>query len=141
MGIPFTVYAPLLEHDEDAEPYANDHMAVVCDGLGGSGQNTYIYKGEKWSSAALGSRVVSRLFCNYFREKYYEIFSDHALTNEISSQIVKAFKISLKENMKECVKTNYMDQHGLSVCCFYRQPIIRFFNTQSTYLRTRQNYK
>lgn len=106
MGIPFTVYAPLLEHDEDAEPYANDHMAVVCDGLGGSGQNTYIFKGEKWSSAALGSRVVSRLFCNYFREKYYEIFSDHALTNEISSQIVKAFKISLKENMNEFVKTN-----------------------------------
>jgi len=47
MGIPFTVYAPLLVHDEDAEPYADNRIAVVCDGLGGSGQNTYTFKGKK----------------------------------------------------------------------------------------------
>lgn len=28
-----------------------------------------------------------------------------------------------------------MDQHGLSVFYFYRQPIIGFFNTQSTYFQ------
>ncbi len=69
----FTVDKPLKGHDEDAPSFADDKLIVVCDGLGGGGQNAYLIDGEKRTSAYLGSRVISGA-CIEFVENNYDRF-------------------------------------------------------------------
>lgn len=66
----FTVNRPLQGHDEDAPAYADEKILVVCDGLGGGGQNTYIVDGEKRTSAYLGSRRLSLAFQEWCLQHY-----------------------------------------------------------------------
>ena len=72
----FTVNKPLNGHDEDAPAYADDKMLIVCDGLGGGGQNTYLIDGEKRSSAYLGSRQIS-IACQKFISAHYDEFCEN----------------------------------------------------------------
>lgn len=72
----FTVNRPLRGHDEDAPPYADEKMLVVCDGLGGGGQNTYIIDGEKRTSAYLGSRRLSLAFQEWCLQ-YYDLICEN----------------------------------------------------------------
>lgn len=72
----FTVNKPLKGHDEDAPAYADDRMLIVCDGLGGGGQNAYLVDGEKRTSAYLGSRKISAACQEYFSMHYDEFCSN-----------------------------------------------------------------
>ncbi len=69
----FTVNRPLQGHDEDAPAYADDKLLIVCDGLGGGGQNSYLIDGKKRTSAYLGSRKVS-LACQEYLLAHYDEF-------------------------------------------------------------------
>ena len=69
----FTVDKPLKGHDEDAPAYADDKMLIVCDGLGGGGQNAYLVDGVKRTSAYLGSRRISAA-CQEFLSAHYDEF-------------------------------------------------------------------
>lgn len=72
----FTVNKPLKGHDEDAPAYADDRMLIVCDGLGGGGQNAYLIDGEKRTSAYLGSRIISKA-CQEFISSHYDEFCEN----------------------------------------------------------------
>lgn len=72
----FTVNKPLKGHDEDAPAYADDRMLIVCDGLGGGGQNAYLIDGEKRTSAYLGSRKISAA-CQEFFSAHYDEFCEN----------------------------------------------------------------
>lgn len=72
----FTINKPLKGHDEDAPSYADDRMLIVCDGLGGGGQNVYFIDGEKRTSAYLGSRIISAA-CREFISVHYEEFCEN----------------------------------------------------------------
>lgn len=72
----FTVNKPLKGHDEDAPAYADDRMLIVCDGLGGGGQNAYLIDGEKRTSAYLGSRKIS-VACQEFFSAHYDEFCEN----------------------------------------------------------------
>lgn len=72
----FKVNKPLMGHDEDAPAYADDKLLIVCDGLGGGGQNAYIVDGEKRTSAYLGSRKISEA-CKTFILEHYDDFCSH----------------------------------------------------------------
>ncbi|MDD6825062.1 MAG: hypothetical protein PUE12_02940 [Oscillospiraceae bacterium] len=101
----FTAYVP-SSHDEDAEPFADNRLAVVCDGLGGSGQNIYTYEGKKLTSAALGSRRVSHYFKEFFESKHSEIFNENELNNGMIDECVVEFKSTLSEKLNDFVKQN-----------------------------------
>lgn len=72
----FSVNLPLNGHDEDAPPVADDRLLMVCDGLGGSGQNTYVVDGEKRTSAYLGSRRLSEA-CREFVSDHWDELRGH----------------------------------------------------------------
>lgn len=72
----FTVNKPLKGHDEDAPAYADDRMLIVCDGLGGGGQNAYLIDGEKRTSAYLGSRKIS-IACQEYISAHYDEFCEN----------------------------------------------------------------
>ena len=100
----FTVYKPLKGHDEDAPPYADDKILVVCDGLGGGGQNRYLYKGEYYTSAYLGSRELSKLFRGYCLRNYDEICENM----QNPCKIISGLKIFIKESLKKfAVENNF----------------------------------
>jgi len=98
----FTVDKPLTGHDEDAPAYADDRFLIVCDGLGGGGQNTYQIDGVKRTSAYLGSRRIS-LACQEYFSAHYEEFCAHmqdpaTLIAGLKSHISQALDYYVSEN-------------------------------------------
>lgn len=100
----FSVYKPLQGHDEDSIPYANNKVLIVCDGLGGGGQNRYLINGETRTSAYLGSRQVSLATRKYFNQCYNNVFNS---TGSFESMID-----GLKKYISESL-TTYVGENGL----------------------------
>ena len=98
----FVTYTP-SSHDEDAEPYADNRLAVICDGLGASGQNKHTYKDETRTSAAIGSRLVSKFFKRYFSDHYADVFPSDFNSVQIAI-IMKDFKDNLSLYLSEMVE-------------------------------------
>lgn len=97
----FSVNLPLNGHDEDAPPVADERLLMVCDGLGGSGQNTYIVDGEKRTSAYLGSRRLSEA-CRDFVFGHWEELRGHLQEPEAFVGELKAhISASLDEYVRE----------------------------------------
>ena len=97
----FTVDKPLKGHDEDAPAYADDKMLIVCDGLGGGGQNAYLVDGVKRTSAYLGSRKISAA-CQEFLSAHYDEFCSNmqnpaALIAELKTYISDALDYYVNE--------------------------------------------
>lgn len=84
------VNKPLKGHDEDAPAYADDRMLIVCDGLGGGGQNAYLIDGEKRTSAYLGSRKIS-VACQEFFSAHYDEFCENMQNPEFLIAEMKAY--------------------------------------------------
>ncbi len=109
----FTVNKPLHGHDEDAPPYADERMLIVCDGLGGGGQNSYIVDGEKRTSAYLGSRAISEICKDYFSSHFDEFWESEKKLNEtvsnLKSEISRLLDIFVEEKgLKNIVKGKSM---------------------------------
>lgn len=97
----FTVDKPLKGHDEDAPAYADDKMLIVCDGLGGGGQNAYLVDGVKRTSAYLGSRKISAA-CQEFLSAHYDEFCSNmqnpaTLLAELKTYISEALDYYVNE--------------------------------------------
>lgn len=78
----FKTYEPLLNHDEDAPPIAQDNVLIICDGMGGTGANKHNYKDEIKTSAYLGSRFTSKFvkqFISLNREKLFSSDLDNII--------------------------------------------------------------
>lgn len=109
----FTVNKPLKGHDEDAPAYADDKMLIVCDGLGGGGQNAYLVDGEKRTSAYLGSRKIS-FACQEFFSKHYDEFCENMqnpgfLIAELKTYISNALdQYVLEKGLKNIVRGKSM---------------------------------
>ncbi len=100
----FVINKPLSGHDEDAPAFADDKILIVCDGLGGAGQNKYQLGDEKKSSAYLGSRVVSSTCQNFLHENYEEIC--------IHMGKPEKYIISLKEHITNKLD-KFVEENGL----------------------------
>lgn len=100
----FTVNKPLKGHDEDAPAYADDKLLIVCDGLGGGGQNTYLIDGEKRTSAYLGSRRIS-LACQKYLLAHYDEFCSNMQSPE---SMITGLKSYISESLD-----NYVIENGL----------------------------
>lgn len=98
----FSVYKPMPGHDEDAPPFADDKILVICDGLGGGGQNRYRYDGELRSSAYLGSRKLLEAFTKYCSEHYTEICESMKAPEEV----ITGLKTYISEYLTEFVMKN-----------------------------------
>lgn len=109
----FTINKPLRGHDEDAPSYADDKMLIVCDGLGGGGQNTYLVDGEKRTSAYLGARKISAA-CQEFFLAHYEEFCENMqnpafLIAELKAYISNSLNHYVAENgLKNIVRGKSM---------------------------------
>lgn len=109
----FTVNKPLKGHDEDAPAYADDKILIVCDGLGGGGQNAYLVDGEKRTSAYLGSRRISQA-CQEFFLYHYDEFCDNMqnpdfLIAELKTYISEALnKYVTEKGLKNIVRGKSM---------------------------------
>lgn len=97
----FLVHKPLKGHDEDAPPFADDKMIIVCDGLGGGGQNRYKFNGEMRTSAYLGSREISQAFHKYCDVNYDKICSSMENPEEIITDLKKYISKSLTDFVAE----------------------------------------
>lgn len=95
----FTVNKPLKGHDEDAPAYADDRMIIVCDGLGGGGQNAYLIDGEKRTSAYLGSRIISKA-CQEFISSHYDEFCENM---QDSAFLIAEFKSYISNSLNQYV--------------------------------------
>lgn len=85
MSTYFKAYIPLEGQDQDAPPIANDKFLVVCDGLGGDGSSRHIIESEKQphenKSAYIGSRKLSEICVEFFKENYEELLSTSDIKN------------------------------------------------------------
>lgn len=123
----FTVNKPLKGHDEDAPAYADDRMLIVCDGLGGGGQNAYLIDGEKRTSAYLGSRKISAA-CQEFFSAHYDEFCENMqdpgfLIAELKSYISDALNRYVAEKgLKNIVRGKSMQMlPSTLVAIIYKQ--------------------
>lgn len=98
----FLVHKPLSGHDEDAPPFADNKMIVVCDGLGGGGQNRYSLGGETHTSAYLGSRKISQAFRQYCDMNYDKI----CYSMENPKKIITDLKKYISESLTDFVIEN-----------------------------------
>lgn len=98
----FTVNKPLKGHDEDAPAYADDKLLIVCDGLGGGGQNSYLIDGEKRTSAYLGSRRIS-LACQEYLLAHYDEFCSNMQNPET---MIAGLKSYITESLDHYVAEN-----------------------------------
>ena len=57
-------------HNEDAPAVSDEKYLVVCDGLGAGGQNKHTINGETHTSAYYGSRLLSQICSEYYKENY-----------------------------------------------------------------------
>jgi serine/threonine protein phosphatase PrpC len=67
----FVFNTPKIENEgEDADPvlisHNNSYFLSVCDGMGGSGSETYEINGERKSGAFISSRVVNEIAADFF---------------------------------------------------------------------------
>lgn len=85
-------------HNEDSEPYINDKMLIVCDGLGGSGSNKHMVGSEVHTSAYYGARLCAIYTRQYFET--HDIFSD-------PDHSVQAYKAFLQDKLKTFIR-----EHG-----------------------------
>ena len=97
----FTVDKPLKGHDEDAPAYADNKMLIVCDGLGGGGQNAYLVDGVKRTSAYLGSRRISMACQEFFSAHYDEFCTNMQNPSLLISQLKKYISEALDYYVNE----------------------------------------
>lgn len=105
----FTINKPLKGHDEDAPAYADDKLLIVCDGLGGSGQNIHTIDGLSKTSAYFGSRILSQTCIGFFRNKYDEICENFQnpgnIINELKKYIINELSLYVINNqLKNLIK-------------------------------------
>ena len=94
-------------HNEDAPAISNERYLIVCDGLGAGGQNKHTINGETHSSAYFGSRLLSKICDEFYKENYDAIF-DSIQNKENLSHIVNCLKTTIKAQLDE-----YVEQHKL----------------------------
>ena len=90
---------------EDAEPVAEPHYSIVCDGLGGAGLTVHTDpKGNKHTSAYLGSRIVRDCVLDFFSKAGDSSIGDSSIKDYVSLNLEKLrdnIKSKLKEEMEK----------------------------------------
>lgn len=94
-------------HNEDAPAVSEEKYLVVCDGLGAGGQNKHTINGETHTSAYYGSRLLSQICSEYYKENYDVIF-ENMKNKEALSRIVDELKATIKKQLDE-----FVDEHKL----------------------------
>lgn len=94
-------------HNEDAPAVSDEKYLVVCDGLGAGGQNKHTINGETHTSAYYGSRLLSQICSEYYKENYDVIF-ENMKNKEALSHIVDELKATIKKQLDE-----FVDEHKL----------------------------
>lgn len=94
-------------HNEDAPAVSEEKYLVVCDGLGAGGQNKHTINGETHTSAYYGSRLLSQICSEYYKENYDVIF-ENMKNKEALSRIVDDLKATIKKQLDE-----FVDEHKL----------------------------
>ena len=61
--------------NEDASPVADEKMVIVCDGLGGTGQNKHEVEGQTFTSAFWGAKWVSEIVKDWFSVNAEELWN------------------------------------------------------------------
>ncbi len=73
----FTIYQ--IDHYEDCDPFINDKLLLVCDGLGGSGSTKHEVEGETLDEEYLKSIVIpedtENTLCEYFKTLWTPIMN------------------------------------------------------------------
>lgn len=90
-------------HGEDAA-YVCDNFAVVCDGLGGSGNTPLIYGGSKYTEAHIASTLccaaVKDFFNDFVADEYSEFLNDNRDPNE-RREFLEEMVYALREHIEE----------------------------------------
>lgn len=94
-------------HNEDAPAVSNEKYLVVCDGLGAGGQNKHTINGETHTSAYYGSRLLSQICSEYYKENY-DVILENLKNKEALSRIVDELKATIKKQLDE-----FVDEHKL----------------------------
>lgn len=92
---------PLRGHEEDAPAIADEKYVVICDGVGGGGQNKHTVDGEVRSSAYLGSRLLSKTCKEFFDANYDRICENMANAGEIVAELKSTIKNAFDEYVKK----------------------------------------
>jgi serine/threonine protein phosphatase PrpC len=107
MNMNFNVYLPLTNHDQDAEPIANNKFLIVCDGLGGDGSAVHFLgnrKDDTLKSAYLGSRKLASVCNNFYETNYNDFFSENnipGLLSKLKQYIKDEFNQYLIDNPRD----------------------------------------
>lgn len=68
-------YVQKCVSNEDASPVADEKMVIVCDGLGGTGQNKHEVEGQTFTSAFWGAKWVSEIVKDWFSANAEELWN------------------------------------------------------------------
>lgn len=94
-------------HNEDAPAVSEEKYLVVCDGLGAGGQNKHTINGETHTSAYYGSRLLSQICSEYYKENY-DVILENLKNKEALSRIIDELKARIKKQLDE-----FVDEHKL----------------------------
>lgn len=94
-------------HNEDAPAVSDEKYLVVCDGLGAGGQNKHTINGETHTSAYYGSRLLSQICSEYYKENY-DVILENLKNKEALSRIVDELKATIKKQLD-----GFVDEHKL----------------------------
>lgn len=85
--------------NEDASPVANEKLVIVCDGLGGTGQNKHEVEGQTFTSAFWGAKWVSEIAKDWFSTKTEEFWD-----SEDPKMFLMEFKRNLISKLSQYIK-------------------------------------
>lgn len=85
--------------NEDASPVADEKMVIVCDGLGGTGQNKHEVEGQTFTSAFWGAKWVSEIVKDWFSTKTEEFWD-----SKDPEMFLKEFKSNLISRLSQYIK-------------------------------------
>lgn len=89
-----TIFVDIPNHGEDAPPFADDGILIVCDGLG-SGRQMFTVEGETASNSHFASRETSRLTSEFFRanrDRILDSRDDATIAAELRETLIRGLK-------------------------------------------------